>query len=50
VKNKETDWWEMLDDEEKASIEEGLVEADHGDVMPHKDVMAKYEKWRSKQP
>jgi hypothetical protein len=49
VKNgEEADWWDMIDDEEKAEIEEGLAEADRGNVIPHEEVMAKYEKWLSK--
>ena len=35
--------------EEKQEIEEGLKQAKNGELIPHKEVMAKYEKWRSKQ-
>ena len=49
LKNKqESDWWDEIDDDEKAEIEEGLAEADRGDVLSHEEVMAKYDKWRSK--
>jgi predicted transcriptional regulator len=41
----QTDWWDTLSDEEKAEIEQGLAEADRGDVIPHEEVMKKYEKW-----
>jgi predicted transcriptional regulator len=49
LKNEqESDWWDEIDDDEKAEIEEGLAEADKGDVLSHEEVMAKYDKWRSK--
>jgi predicted transcriptional regulator len=41
----QTDWWDTISDEEKAEIEQGLAEADRGDVIPHEEVMKKYEKW-----
>lgn len=41
----QTDWWDIISDEERAEIEEGLAEADRGDVISHEDVMAKYKKW-----
>ena len=47
-KEQESDWWDEIDDDEKAEIEEGLAEADRGDVLSHEEVMAKYDKWRSK--
>ena len=49
LKNDQTkDWWDTISDEEMAEIEEGLAQADRGDVVPHEEVMAKYQKWRSK--
>jgi predicted transcriptional regulator len=42
------DWWDQISDEEKAEIEEGLAEAERGDVLSHEEVMSKYQKWRSK--
>jgi predicted transcriptional regulator len=42
------DWWEEISEEEKAEIEEGLAQGDKGEVMSHEEVMAKYQKWRSK--
>lgn len=44
-KSKETDWWDEISSEEKAEIEEGLAQADKGELAPHKQVMAKYDKW-----
>ncbi|HEU5290274.1 MAG TPA: hypothetical protein VFU05_06500 [Cyclobacteriaceae bacterium] len=45
-KEQEKDWWDQLSAEEKSQIEEGLAQADRGEVVPHKEVMAKYKKWR----
>ncbi|MBY0433565.1 MAG: hypothetical protein K2U26_05610 [Cyclobacteriaceae bacterium] len=45
-KKQEKDWWDELSTEEKLEIEEGLAQADRGEVLPHKEVMAKYKKWR----
>ena len=46
--NQETDWWDEIDDEEKAEIEEGLAEADRGEGITHEEFLAKYNKWRTK--
>jgi len=45
---QQVDWWEEIDAEERAEIEEGLAQADNGEVLSHEEVMAKYQKWRSK--
>jgi predicted transcriptional regulator len=42
------DWWDQISEEERAEIEEGLAEADRGEVLSHEEVMSKYDKWRSK--
>ena len=42
---KQIDWWETISDEERVEIEQGLAEADRGEVIPHEEVMAKYKKW-----
>jgi hypothetical protein len=39
------DWWGEISLIEKEEIEEGLAQADSGEVLPHKEVMAKYENW-----
>lgn len=44
-REKEHDWWDMISAEEKAEIEEGLAQADSGEVVPHNQVMDKYKKW-----
>jgi predicted transcriptional regulator len=41
-REQEKDWWDQLSKEEKAEIEEGLAQADRGEVVPHKEVTAKY--------
>ena len=33
---------------EKEEIIEGIAQANNGEVLSHEEVMAKYEKWRSK--
>ena len=45
-KEQEKDWWDQISDDEKAEIEEGLKQADRGELVPHEQVMSKYKKWR----
>lgn len=47
-KEQEKDWWDQIGTEEKAEIEEGIAQANRGEVVPHKEVMDRYEKWRSR--
>ncbi len=42
---KQADWWDTISDEERVEIEQGIAEADRGEVIPHEEVMAKYKKW-----
>lgn len=44
-KSKEIDWWDETSSEERLEIKEGLMQADKGEVTPHEEVMAKYQKW-----
>ncbi|MGY6522445.1 MAG: hypothetical protein ACXIUD_11985 [Mongoliitalea sp.] len=44
-KRKEVDWWDGISVEEQSEIENGLDQADRGEVVPHAEVMAKYKKW-----
>jgi predicted transcriptional regulator len=46
--DQQMDWWDQIDPEEKSEIEEGLAQAGKGEVFTHEEVMAKYQKWRSK--
>jgi len=41
---KESDWWDMISKEEKKEIEEGLAQADRGELLAHSLVMGKYKK------
>jgi len=49
LKNEQqADWWDEIGEDEKTEIEAGLAEDDRGETVPHEQVMAKYQKWRSK--
>lgn len=37
LKTKNNDWWEELSDTTKKEIEEGLEQADRGDLIDHKE-------------
>ena len=41
VKASKEDWWDKISDKEKASIEEGILQADHGQLIAHEEVMTK---------
>jgi len=48
LKNEQQkDWWDEITNDEKADIEEGLAQADGGEVFSHEEVMAKYQKYGS---
>ncbi len=36
---KKIDWWEETNEEERQAIEQGLLEAEKGDLIPHDVVM-----------
>jgi len=38
-KEKGADWWDAISEGERAAIEEGLAEADRGELIPHEEVM-----------
>ena len=40
----QTDWWNVISDEERAEIEQGLSEAERGEVITHEEVISKYKK------
>ncbi len=40
------DWWTELSMQEKAEIEEGLQQAENGEVLPHETVMKQFDKWK----
>jgi len=41
-KDKHSDWWDDLTDEQKLGIQRGLNDIDQGRVIPHDDVKRKY--------
>lgn len=45
-KNDSSDWWDDMSKEEKKEIEIGLLQSEQGKVVPHKDVMKVFDKWR----
>ncbi len=44
----ETDLWDEMPDEIKASVKKGLAESEKGLGRPHSEVMKKYKKWFKK--
>ena len=42
---EESDWWDMIGDDEKSEIAQGLSDIEKGRTKPHSEVMAKYNKW-----
>ena len=40
----DVDFWDELSDEQKAEIEEAIAQADRGELIPHKEVMAEIKK------
>lgn len=41
----QTDWWDTISEDERSEIQQGLSDAENGEVIPHEEVMAKYKKW-----
>ena len=39
------DFWVLLPDYQKKSIERGLRQNDKGETKPHEEVMKKFKKW-----
>ena len=44
-KRENKDWWDLLADNEKQSIEQGLQDADSGKLNSHSSARKLYEKW-----
>ena len=38
-KEKSADWWDDLSQEEKDALDEGIAQADRGELIPHDEVM-----------
>lgn len=45
LQNNEPDWWDLISDEEKSEIEQGLAEIERSETKTHDEVMSKYKKW-----
>ena len=43
--DKESDWWDTISEEEREEIQQGIKEANRGEVMPHEEVFKRYKKW-----
>ena len=43
---EEKDWWAELSSEEKEEIEEGLLQAEKGEVTTHESVMKRFDAWK----
>jgi hypothetical protein len=39
------DWWNVISEPERISIEKGLNDIEQGKTTPHKEIRKKYEKW-----
>jgi predicted transcriptional regulator len=42
------DFWDELPEEVRADIDEAIKQADAGELIPHEEVMKKYQKWLTK--
>jgi hypothetical protein len=45
LKEAELDWWDLISDDEKSEIEQGLSDIENGSTKTHEKVMSKYKKW-----
>jgi hypothetical protein len=45
LRSEQEDWWDQITAQEKAEIEEGLLQADKMEVKSHSEIRKKYEKW-----
>ncbi|MBW6483210.1 MAG: hypothetical protein K0B10_09120 [Vicingaceae bacterium] len=48
AKQEKADWWDEISKAEKAEIEEGIKQADRGELINHEEVMSNPKKWLSK--
>lgn len=40
-----SDWWDTISDAEQKSIEQGIADADNGNLNNHSEARKIYEKW-----
>lgn len=46
LKEDAVDWWQDLCEDEKHEIEEGLKQAELGEITEHKEVMNHFDRWK----
>ena len=44
-KKVQADWWDEISDKEKAEINEGIDQADKGELISHDEMKKSYSKW-----
>lgn len=44
-KEESKNWWDTISQQEKDSIEKGILEADNNNLEPHSTARKIYEKW-----
>jgi hypothetical protein len=45
LQSQKQDWWDLISEEEKAEIKEGISQADNGETKTTEEVLSKYKKW-----
>lgn len=41
-----SDWWTEMSAEEQAEIDEGLQQAENGEIVSHESVMKRFDAWK----
>jgi hypothetical protein len=45
LQSQKQDWWDLIGEEEKTEIKEGISQADKGETKTTDEVLSKYKKW-----
>jgi predicted transcriptional regulator len=45
LQSQRQDWWNAIVENERTEIEEGISQADRGEVKSTEEVFSKYQKW-----
>ena len=45
LQSQKEDWWNLISEEEKAEIEEGISQAEKGETKTTEEVLSKYKRW-----
>lgn len=45
LQSQKKDWWDLISEEEKAEIKEGISQTDNGETKTTEEVLSKYKKW-----